>query len=155
MQILLYVFISTSVCPLDFPNANPVMKGCGNEISNQTACCNAMAGYVSHLQKQSFTTNLQALDCAASLGMKLQKVNITKNVYDLCHITLKDFSLQGLSCLSMSPQVCWFHKLKLILIRDLFVYLLCWCDVAINILNAQLDRKVNILLVCYLYSHPK
>ncbi|XP_040362893.1 uncharacterized GPI-anchored protein At1g61900 isoform X2 [Rosa chinensis] len=82
------------VCPLVFPNMKHVALGCGDEISNQTACCTAMDSYVSHLQKQSFITNLQALDCAASLGMKLRKSNITKDVYSLCHISLKDFSLQ-------------------------------------------------------------
>ncbi|VVA21612.1 PREDICTED: GPI-anchored [Prunus dulcis] len=82
------------VCPLVFPNMKHVSMGCGNGISNQTACCTAMESYVSHLQKQSFITNLQALDCAASLGMKLRKSNITENVYSLCHISLKDFSLQ-------------------------------------------------------------
>ncbi|KAK3039711.1 hypothetical protein RJ639_027052 [Escallonia herrerae] len=87
------------VCPLVFPNMSPITKGCGNGISNQTACCNEMESYVSHLQKQSFITNLQALDCAASLGMKLQKANVTKNVYNLCHISLKDFSLQESGCL--------------------------------------------------------
>ncbi|KAM3394268.1 hypothetical protein P3S68_003270 [Capsicum galapagoense] len=50
--------------------------------------------YVSHLQRQSFVTNLQALDCAASLQLKLQKGNVSKNVYDLCRISLKDFSVQ-------------------------------------------------------------
>lgn len=84
-----------SVCPLVFPNMKHVALGCGDEIRNQTACCTAMDSYVSHLQKQSFITNLQALDCAASLGMKLRKSNITKDVYSLCHISLKDFSLQG------------------------------------------------------------
>ncbi|CAL5409538.1 unnamed protein product [Camellia sinensis] len=83
------------VCPLVFPNISHVAKGCGNGIRNQAACCNAMESYVSHLQKQSFITNLQALNCAASLGMKLQKANITENVYYLCRISLKDFSLQA------------------------------------------------------------
>ncbi|KAL6990787.1 hypothetical protein U1Q18_008909 [Sarracenia purpurea var. burkii] len=83
------------VCPLVFPNMSRVTHGCGNGIKNQTICCNAMESYASHLQKQSFTTNLQALNCAASLGMKLQKANITENVYNLCHISLKDFSLQA------------------------------------------------------------
>ncbi|KAK9906982.1 hypothetical protein M0R45_002536 [Rubus argutus] len=87
------------VCPLVFPNMKHVALGCGDEISNQTACCTAMDSYVSHLQKQSFITNLQALDCAASLGMKLRKSNITKDVYSLCHISLKDFSLQASGCL--------------------------------------------------------
>ncbi|XP_011037655.1 PREDICTED: uncharacterized GPI-anchored protein At1g61900-like isoform X2 [Populus euphratica] len=82
------------VCPLVFPDMRHVAKGCGNEISNETECCSAMESYVSHLQKQSLITNLQALDCATTLGMKLQRSNITKDVYSLCHITLKDFSLQ-------------------------------------------------------------
>lgn len=82
------------VCPLVFPNMKHVAKDCGNEISNRTTCCIAMESYVSHLQKQSFITNLQALDCATSLGMKLRKLNITRDVYSLCHISLKDFSLQ-------------------------------------------------------------
>ncbi|OMO64843.1 hypothetical protein COLO4_31763 [Corchorus olitorius] len=82
------------VCPLVFPNMKHVANSCGNGISNQTACCDAMDSYISHLQKQTLITNLQALDCATSLGLKLQKYNITRNVYSLCHISLKDFSLQ-------------------------------------------------------------
>ncbi|XP_071706368.1 uncharacterized GPI-anchored protein At1g61900-like [Rutidosis leptorrhynchoides] len=83
------------VCPLVLPNVGPVARGCKDVISNQTSCCSSMESYVSHLQKQSFLTNLQALNCAASLGKKLQKENITNNVYNLCHITLQDFSLQA------------------------------------------------------------
>ncbi|ESR60793.1 hypothetical protein CICLE_v10015544mg [Citrus x clementina] len=83
------------VCPLVFPDMANVTKECGYTISNKTACCKAMESYVSHLQEQSFITNLQALNCAASLGMKLQKANVSQNVYDLCHINLKDFSLQA------------------------------------------------------------
>ncbi|XP_076894216.1 putative GPI-anchored protein At1g61900 [Bidens hawaiensis] len=82
-------------CPLVLPNVRPVAQGCGDEISNRTTCCRAMGSYVSHLQKQSFLTNLQAMNCAASLGKKLQKENISNDVYDLCHITLQDFSLQA------------------------------------------------------------
>ncbi|XP_019419861.1 PREDICTED: uncharacterized GPI-anchored protein At1g61900-like [Lupinus angustifolius] len=81
-------------CPLVFPEMSHVAKGCGNGISNKSACCNAMESYVSHLQKQSFITNLQALDCADTLAMKLKRSNITEDVYGLCHISLKDFSLQ-------------------------------------------------------------
>ncbi|KVH96772.1 uncharacterized GPI-anchored protein At1g61900 [Cynara cardunculus var. scolymus] len=83
------------VCPLVLPNVRPVARGCGDQISNRSSCCSAMESYVSHLQKQSFLTNLQALNCAASLGKKLQKENITNNVYNLCRISLQDFSLQA------------------------------------------------------------
>ncbi|KAG5130825.1 hypothetical protein GLYMA_13G205300v4 [Glycine max] len=82
------------VCPLVFPDTKQVAKGCVDEIRNKTACCNAMESYVSHLQKQSFITNLQALDCAETLAMKMKRSNITADVYGLCHISLKDFSLQ-------------------------------------------------------------
>ncbi|XP_016570442.2 uncharacterized GPI-anchored protein At1g61900 isoform X1 [Capsicum annuum] len=85
---------NNKVCPLVFPNTKNVTKACGGGMNNQTACCNTIERYVSHLQRQSFVTNLQALDCAASLGLKLQKGNVSKNVYDLCRISLKDFSVQ-------------------------------------------------------------
>ncbi|KAJ4730031.1 GPI-anchored protein [Melia azedarach] len=82
------------VCPLVFPGMINVTRECRDIISNKTSCCKAMESYVSHLQEQSFITNLQALNCAASLGMKLQKANVSHNVYNLCRINLKDFSLQ-------------------------------------------------------------
>ncbi|CAA2954706.1 Hypothetical predicted protein [Olea europaea subsp. europaea] len=83
------------VCPLDFPNMSHLIKGCSNGISNQTACCIAVNSYVSRLQRQSFVTNLQALNCAASLALKLRKANISENIYNMCDIGLKDFSLQA------------------------------------------------------------
>ncbi|XP_010930038.1 uncharacterized GPI-anchored protein At1g61900 isoform X2 [Elaeis guineensis] len=86
-------------CPLVFPDTTKVTEYCGNRIKNNTACCSAMDNYVSHLQKQSFITNLQALDCASLLGLKLQKMNVTTNIYSFCQITLKDFSLQESGCL--------------------------------------------------------
>ncbi|RYR11932.1 hypothetical protein Ahy_B04g069432 isoform B [Arachis hypogaea] len=86
---------ANKVCPLVFPDMKHVSKGCGDGISNKTACCHEMESYVSHLQKQSFITNLQALDCADTLAAKLKRSNITEDVYSLCHISLKDFSLQG------------------------------------------------------------
>ncbi|TMW93801.1 hypothetical protein EJD97_011149 [Solanum chilense] len=90
----LYNCKNNKVCPLVFPNMKNITKACGDGMNNQTRCCNTVERYVSHLQRQSFVTNLQALDCAASLGFKLQKDNVSKNVYNLCHISLKDFSVQ-------------------------------------------------------------
>lgn len=88
-----------SVCPLAFPDTRHVSKKCANLINNHTVCCSAIENYMSHLQNQSFITNLQALNCAASLGMKLQRENVTTNVYNLCHVSLKQFSVQGSLCL--------------------------------------------------------
>ncbi|XP_044496692.1 uncharacterized GPI-anchored protein At1g61900-like isoform X1 [Mangifera indica] len=113
------------VCPLAFPNTKHVAKSCRNDISNQTACCTAMESYVSHLQKQSLITNLQALDCATQLGMKLQKSNITTDVYKLCHLSLKDFTLQAAEgqeagCLLPSlPSDATFDKSGISFICDL------------------------------------
>ncbi|KAM3745040.1 hypothetical protein ACB098_06G096200 [Castanea mollissima] len=88
-----------------------VVKECGSIISNQTSCCKSMESYVSQLQQQSFLTNLQALNCAASLGMRLQKANISYDVYNLCHINLKDFSLQESGCLlPSSPSDAAYDK---------------------------------------------
>ncbi|KAF7823136.1 putative GPI-anchored protein [Senna tora] len=87
------------VCPLDFPNINNVVEECRNVIKNQTACCKTIKTYVSYLQNQSFITNLQALKCAALLGKKLQKANVSNNIYNLCQVGLKDFSLQESGCL--------------------------------------------------------
>ncbi|CAO2842549.1 unnamed protein product [Amaranthus hypochondriacus] len=83
------------VCPLTFPDTRHVAKKCSNVISNTSTCCSAIDSYVSHLQNQSFVTNLQALNCAAALGMKLQRENVTANVYNLCHVSLKQFSVQA------------------------------------------------------------
>ncbi|CAN4116673.1 unnamed protein product [Withania somnifera] len=90
---------NNKVCPLVFPNMKNITKSCGDGMNNQTTCCNTIERYVSHLQRQSFVTNLQALDCAASLGFKLQKGKVSKNVYNLCRISLKDFSVQVSGCL--------------------------------------------------------
>ncbi|CAN4104790.1 unnamed protein product [Withania somnifera] len=81
-------------CPLLFPDIKNVSKECGEVTTNPASCCNAMNSYMSHLQQQSFITNLQALNCATLLGKMLQEANITSNIFDLCHVNLKDFSLQ-------------------------------------------------------------
>ncbi|XP_010546889.1 PREDICTED: uncharacterized GPI-anchored protein At1g61900 [Tarenaya hassleriana] len=88
------------VCPLVFPHMRHIGNSCRDGISNQTGCCLAMENYVSHLQKQSLVTNLQALDCASTMGLKLQKLNVTKNLFSICHISLKDFSIQVASQVS-------------------------------------------------------
>ncbi|KAL4555577.1 hypothetical protein LXL04_038200 [Taraxacum kok-saghyz] len=91
------------VCPLVFPNMENVSKECGNSMKNQTLCCNAMDDYLTHLQDQTFVTNLQAFNCAHSLAQNLQKLNVSNNIYNICNIKLKDFSLQvgsqGSGCL--------------------------------------------------------
>ncbi|KAJ9561083.1 hypothetical protein OSB04_006243 [Centaurea solstitialis] len=87
------------VCPLVFPDLKKVTKECGDTISNKSACCDAMENYIKLLQVQSFVTNLQAFNCASTLAANLRKANVSSNVYNICGIKLKDFSLQDSGCL--------------------------------------------------------
>ncbi|XP_004234477.1 uncharacterized GPI-anchored protein At1g61900 isoform X1 [Solanum lycopersicum] len=125
----LYNCKNNKVCPLVFPNMKNITKACGDGMNNQTRCCNTVERYVSHLQRQSFVTNLQALDCAASLGLKLQKDNVSKNVYNLCHISLKDFSVQVTSEVSG----CLLSSLPSDAILDKTVGISFVCDLNDNI----------------------
>ncbi|XP_009789015.1 putative GPI-anchored protein At1g61900 isoform X1 [Nicotiana tabacum] len=120
---------NNKVCPLAFPGMKNITKACGDGMNNQTTCCNTVERYVSHLQRQSFVTNLQALDCAASLGLKLQKANVSKNVYNLCHISLKDFSVQ------VAPEVsgCLLPSLPSDAILDQSTGISFVCDLNDNI----------------------
>ncbi|GMH26884.1 hypothetical protein Nepgr_028727 [Nepenthes gracilis] len=117
------------VCPLAFPDTRSVMKKCSNGIRNKTACCGAMQRYVTHLQNQSFTTNLQALNCASALGMKLQSGNITNNIYKLCHIGLKQFSLQA----GTQESGCLLQSLPSDVVFDQFSGITFLCDLNDNI----------------------
>ncbi|KAK9053341.1 hypothetical protein SSX86_029974 [Deinandra increscens subsp. villosa] len=82
------------VCPLVFPDMKNVSKECGNMINNQTTCCDALEQYITHLQDQSFVTNLQAINCASLFAASLRKANVSTNLYSICRVKLKDFSLQ-------------------------------------------------------------
>ena len=69
------------VCPLIFPNPSEVAGNCANTVTNATKCCMTLDNYISGVQQQSLITNLQGLNCAASLGMMLQRRNITDNQF--------------------------------------------------------------------------
>ncbi|GAB2298868.1 hypothetical protein Dimus_032946 [Dionaea muscipula] len=118
-----------NVCPLAFPDTRNVTNECGNGIRNQSACCSAVHSYMTHLQNQSFTTNLQALNCAASLGMKLQSRNVTKNIYNLCHVGLKQFSLQA----GTQESGCLLQSLPSDVIFDQVAGITFLCDLNDNI----------------------
>ncbi|KAJ0591218.1 putative uncharacterized GPI-anchored protein-lke [Helianthus annuus] len=87
------------VCPLVFPDTKNVSKACGNTNNNRTTCCDTLERYITKLQDQSFITNLQAISCASSFAASLKKANVSINVYDICRVKLKDFSLQDSGCL--------------------------------------------------------
>ncbi|CAN6448809.1 unnamed protein product [Victoria cruziana] len=83
------------VCPLEFKEPALVVKSCSNRASPNPSCCSSLNTYVASLQKQMLITNRQALNCATYFGSQLQKAGVMTNVYELCDIDLKDFSLQA------------------------------------------------------------
>ncbi|KAH7843948.1 hypothetical protein Vadar_022743 [Vaccinium darrowii] len=66
------------------PDTKGVAKVCGNMITTRQLVaaqygelCVSLARAELHYQ----------LDCAALLGVRLQKANVSNNIYNLCHIT--------------------------------------------------------------------
>jgi hypothetical protein len=85
------------VCPLEFDEPSSVVKACGKASLATPSCCEALHSYIGTRQKQIFVTNLQAINCATMFGSMLQKAGVVEDVYGLCDIDLKDFSLQGMA----------------------------------------------------------
>lgn len=85
------------VCPLEFDEPSSVVKACGKASLATPSCCAALHSYIGTRQKQIFVTNLQAINCATMFGSMLQKAGVVEDVYGLCDIDLKDFSLQGMA----------------------------------------------------------
>ncbi|VFQ75548.1 unnamed protein product [Cuscuta campestris] len=83
------------VCPLDFKQPSEVIKACRNIAAPSSSCCSSLNSYIADIQKQMLITNRQAIMCATVLGSMLQKAGVMINVYELCDIDLKDFSLQA------------------------------------------------------------
>lgn len=84
------------MCPLQFKEPSAVIKACRDLASPNPSCCNSLNVYISDVQKQMLITNRQAINCATLFGSLLQKGGVMTNVYELCDVDLKDFSLQGM-----------------------------------------------------------
>jgi hypothetical protein len=83
-------------CPLEFGDPMPVAKACGcSIIPSNISCCRALDSYLLEVQQQMLITNLQALRCVTLLASVLQNMSVSADIYSLCGIDLKDFSLQG------------------------------------------------------------
>lgn len=83
------------MCPLEFKQPLEVVNACRNLAAPSPSCCSSLNAYISGIQKQMLITNRQAIICAAAFGFMLQKAGVMTNVYELCDVDLKDFSLQG------------------------------------------------------------
>ncbi|KAJ6289706.1 hypothetical protein OIU78_025599 [Salix suchowensis] len=82
------------VCPLNFTQPLEVIKACRNVAAPNPSCCSSLNTYIAGIQNQMLITNKQAIICATVLGSKLRQGGVMTNVYELCDIDLKDFSIQ-------------------------------------------------------------
>lgn len=82
------------VCPLEFTNPLEVVKQCRNTAAPSPSCCSSLNSYIGGLQKQMLITNKQAIICSTMFASVLQKAGVMTNLYELCDVDLKDFSLQ-------------------------------------------------------------
>lgn len=80
---------------MDFQHPDEVTKACRNVAAPSPSCCSSVNAYIAGIQKQMLITNRQAILCATLFGSILQKGGVMTNIYELCDVDLKDFSLQG------------------------------------------------------------
>ncbi|KAM1646237.1 hypothetical protein ACFXTN_007292 [Malus domestica] len=83
------------VCPLEFKQPSELVKACRNVAAPSPSCCSSLNTYMLGIQKQMLITNRQAIICASVFGSMLRKGGVLENVYELCDIDLKDFSVQA------------------------------------------------------------
>nr|XP_043632607.1 uncharacterized GPI-anchored protein At1g61900 isoform X2 [Erigeron canadensis] len=83
------------VCPLDFKQPIEVIKACKNVAAPSPSCCSSLNTYIAGVQRQMLITNRQAIICASFLGSMLRKGGVLTDIYELCDVDLKDFSLQA------------------------------------------------------------
>lgn len=72
-----------------------MIEACRNIAAPSPSCCSSLNMYIAGIQKQMLITNKQAIICATVFGSILRKGGIMANVYELCDVDLKDFSIQG------------------------------------------------------------
>ncbi|KAL0710488.1 hypothetical protein Bca4012_017466 [Brassica carinata] len=82
-------------CPLDLKEPAEVVKACGNVAAPSPSCCSSLNAYISGIRNQMLITNKQAIVCATVIGSMLRKGGVMTNVYELCDVDLKDFSVQA------------------------------------------------------------
>lgn len=83
------------VCPLEFKQPVEVIKACRNVSASGPSCCSSLNSYIGGVQRQMLITNRQAILCASFLGSMLRKGGVLTDIYELCDVDLKDFSLQA------------------------------------------------------------
>ncbi|XP_010068655.2 uncharacterized GPI-anchored protein At1g61900 isoform X4 [Eucalyptus grandis] len=83
------------VCPLQFKQPSEVIAACRNVAAPSPSCCSSLNAYIAGIQRQMLITNKQAIICATMFGSMLRKGGVMTNIYELCDVDLKDFSIQA------------------------------------------------------------
>ncbi|PIA25818.1 hypothetical protein AQUCO_10800052v1 [Aquilegia coerulea] len=83
------------VCPLEFNQPSEVINACRDLAAPNPSCCSSLNTYIMRIQKEMLITNRQAIICATLFGSMLQKGGVMTDIYELCDVDLKDFSLQA------------------------------------------------------------
>ncbi|XP_042467824.1 uncharacterized GPI-anchored protein At1g61900-like [Zingiber officinale] len=115
------------VCPLEFEEPSAIVNACHGSAPT-LSCCSSLNTYIGSIQKQMLITNRQAINCATLFGSMLQKGGVTANIYELCKIDLKDFSLQ-----SYSQQGCLLRSFPADIVFDNVTGFSFTCDLSDNI----------------------
>ncbi|KAJ8615881.1 hypothetical protein MRB53_035253 [Persea americana] len=116
------------VCPLEFKVPSSVIKDCSDIASPNPSCCSSLNTYIAEIQKQMLITNRQAINCATLFGSMLQRGGVMTDVYELCDVDLKDFSLQA-----YGQQGCLLRSLPADVIFDNSTGFSFTCDLTDNI----------------------
>ncbi|KAG2721899.1 hypothetical protein I3843_02G088200 [Carya illinoinensis] len=116
------------VCPLSFKQPSEVIQACRNVAAPSPSCCSSLNTYIAGVQKQMLITNRQAIICATVFGSMLRKGGIMANIYELCDVDLKDFSIQV-----FGQQGCLLRSLPTDMIFDNTTGFSFICDLSDNI----------------------
>lgn len=116
------------VCPLEFRQPSEVIRACGDLAAPNPSCCTSLNNYIVGIQKQMLITNKQAINCATLFGSMLQKGGVLTDIYELCDVDLKDFSLQA-----YGQQGCLLRSLPSDVIVDNITGFSFTCDLSDNV----------------------
>ncbi|KAL4193673.1 hypothetical protein AMTRI_Chr06g200710 [Amborella trichopoda] len=131
-------------CPLQFKQPTSVIEACKDLASMNPSCCSSLNAYITSIQKQMLITNRQALNCATMFGSMLKKGGVKENIYELCGIDLKDFSLQA-----NGLQGCLLRSLPTDVVIDNSTGVSFTCDLSDNIAAPwPLSSSLSTLSLC-------
>lgn len=137
------------VCPLQFKQPSEVITACRNVAAPSPSCCSSLNAYIAGLQRQMLITNKQAIICATVFGSMLRKGGVMTNIYELCDVDLKDFSIQEDAAYGQQVAGCLLRSLPADVIFDNTTGYSFTCDLNDNIVAPwPSSSSVSSLSLC-------